>query len=375
MHHRSARELCISRTLGTHGYRPWLRKFIYVRKKQGGSIRMHLPLACHFTRRSFVRLMAAAGLLSRVDARPARAQPRTAAPAYSYPIGFPGRPLGDGLLVRHGYATENTWYNPGWLHTGEDWYLPEGETGGMEVYAAAAGEVIFAGSEYPGLVVIVQHPDGLFSMYGHLDYALAVETGLSVERGQLLGTVLTRTDGLAPSHLHFELRTFFTTPEVNGNAPRHGVACGVDCPPGPGYWPIEAPEHPSVMGWRNPSHVIARRAWPGGVPADAEVILAQTAPDTITLWSAPVGDAGAEALSEMWAITGDAAFSLLEIAAGAEDTTGTSAEAYRLWYRIALPTGAEGWVQAAAPSTNDTGSDGRPSSVRFDFLPVVAAPE
>jgi hypothetical protein len=28
-------------------------------------------------------------------------------------MGFPGRPLGDGLLVRHGYATENTWYNPG----------------------------------------------------------------------------------------------------------------------------------------------------------------------------------------------------------------------------------------------------------------------
>ena len=44
---------------------------------------------------------------------PLRAQSQTAAPAYSYPMGFPGRPLGDGLLVRHGYATENTWYNPG----------------------------------------------------------------------------------------------------------------------------------------------------------------------------------------------------------------------------------------------------------------------
>ena len=72
---------------------------------------------------------------------------------------------------------------PGWLHTGEDWYLPEAETGGMGVYAAAAGEVVFAGSEYPGLVVIVEHPDGLYSMYGHLDYALAVEAG-SIRRAR-----------------------------------------------------------------------------------------------------------------------------------------------------------------------------------------------
>jgi hypothetical protein len=212
-------------------------------------------------------------------------------------------------------------------------------------------------------------------MYGHLDYALAVEAGQSVERGQLLGTILTRTDGLAPSHLHFELRTFFTTSEVNGNAPRYGVACGFDCPPGPGYWPLEAPEHPSAMGWRNPTHIINRRAWPNGVSADAKVILAETAPDAITLWSAPAGEPGAEGVGEIWAITGDAAYSLLEITTGAEDATGTSAEAYQLWYRIALPTGREGWVQAAVPSANDTGSDGRPSSVRFDFLPSVAAPE
>jgi murein DD-endopeptidase MepM/ murein hydrolase activator NlpD len=241
----------------------------------------------------------------------------------------------------------------------------------MEVYAVAAGEVIFAGSEYPGLVVIVQHPDGLFSMYGHLDYALAVEAGQSVARGQLLGSILTRTDGLAPSHLHFELRTFFTTPEVNGNAPRYGVGCGFDCPPGPGYWPLEAPEHPSAMGWRNPTHVINRRAWPVGISEGSEVVLAEMAPEVITLWSAPVGDPGAEALGDISAMTPGAAFSLLEIAAGAEDATGTSAEAYHLWYRIALPTGAEGWVQAAVPVDDDTGSDGRPSSVRFHFLPAA----
>ena len=127
--------------------------------------------------------------------------------------------FGDGFLVRHGYATENTWYLPGYLHAGEDWYTTEGDAAGAGVYAAAAGEVVFAGSDYPGLVVIVQHPDALFSMYGHLDYAFAVEAGQSVERGQLLGTVLTRDDGLAPSHLHFEIRTFLPRPRSTATPP------------------------------------------------------------------------------------------------------------------------------------------------------------
>ena len=79
---------------------------------------MHEPThpQCHFTRRTFVRLMAAGGLLTRSDALSVPARAQTDGAAYSYPMGFPGRPLGDGLLVRHGYATENTWYNPGWLY-------------------------------------------------------------------------------------------------------------------------------------------------------------------------------------------------------------------------------------------------------------------
>jgi murein DD-endopeptidase MepM/ murein hydrolase activator NlpD len=321
------------------------------------------------TRRGVVGATLATALTSRLP----NVEAQAAALAFSYPVGLPGRVVGDGFLVRHGYATENTWYNPGWWHTGEDWYLAEGETGGVGVYAAAAGEVVFAGSEYPGRVVIVAHVDGLFSMNGHLDYALAVETGQMVERGQLLGTVLTRTDGLAPSHLHFEMRTFFTTPEVNGAAPRYGVACGFDCPPGPGYWPIDAPEHPSAMGWRNPTHIINGRSWLEEVPAGAEVVVAETAPQSTALWTAPEDAADAERLGEVSLRAGDR-YPLLALDVGAEDATGTSAEAYRVWYRIALPDGIEGWVRAAAPVANDTGSDGRPSSVQFDFLPAVETP-
>ena len=209
-------------------------------------------------------------------------------------------------------------------------------------------------------------------MYGHLDYALSVTVGDGVQRGQPLGTILTRTDGRAPSHLHFELRTFLTTPEVNGESPRYGFGCGFECPPGPGYWPIGAPEHPSAMGWRNPTHVISRRMWPDGVPKGVEVMASVSAPEMTPLWNAPADVDGAESLGNLALARGER-YSLREIATGDEAATRTSAEAYRLWYRVGLPDGNEGWVQAAVPVDHDTGSDGRPSSVRFDFLPAVVA--
>jgi murein DD-endopeptidase MepM/ murein hydrolase activator NlpD len=296
---------------------------------------------------------------------------RAAMPAYSYPTALPERVLGDGFLVRHGYATENSWYLPGYWHAGEDWYTAAGDAAGAGVHAVGDGEVVFAGSDYPGRVVIVRHAPDLFSMYGHLDYALPVAEGSIVERGQLLGTILGRTDGRAPSHLHFEMRTFLTTPEVNGEAPRYGFACGFGCPPGPGYWPIDAPEHPSAMGWRNPTHVINRRAWPEGIPAGAEVVVSEAAPESAALWTEPGDAAGAGSLADVPLRAGDR-YPILAVDAGAEDSVGTSAEAYRVWYRIALPDGAEGWVQAATPVAVDTGSDGRPSSVRFDLLPAMA---
>lgn len=335
-------------------------------------------MPCAFTRRTVLRLMGAAGLI--VKSRPAGVQAQSQAPGFSYPMGLPGRPLGDGLVIRHGYATENSWYNPGWWHTGEDWYLTEGDTGGVGVYAAAAGDVMFAGSEYPGRVVILQHEAGLYSMYGHLDYALSVAVGESVERGQLLGTILARTDGRAPSHLHFEMRAFFTTPEVNGSAPRYGVTCGIECPPGPGYWPIDAPEHPSVIGWRNPTHLINRRAWGEALPEGAEVIVTASSPASVSVWETP-GESvwetpgeneGAEPIGDL-ALPPGARFPLLDVDVGAADATGTSAEAYSLWYCLALPNREPAWVQAAVPSTVETGTDGRPSSLSFPLVPASFA--
>lgn len=262
--------------------------------------------------------------------------------------------------------------NPGFLHTGEDWYALEDDTGGAEVRAIAAGVVVFAGSDYPGRVVIVQHEDDLFSMYGHLDYELAVAEGDTVDHGRTLGTVLHRIDGAAPSHLHFEVRTFLSTAEVNGDEPRYGFACGYHCPPGPGYWPIDAPEHPTAPGWRNPAHVINRRAFADNViPPGTEVVIATGAHQPLPIVSAPETD-DAEQVGELAGEPGGR-YGLRAVVTGRESSKRTSAEGYEVWYEIEFGDDQTGWVQAAVPSLFDTGSDGRPSSIELRLL--ISPPE
>ncbi len=300
-----------------------------------------------------------------------------APPSFSYPIAAPGRPPGDGFFVRHGYAVENTWYLPGYLHTGEDWYALEGDTAGAEVRAITAGEVVSVGGNYPGLVVIIRHAPDLYSMYGHLDSAVVVGEGDAVAQGDLIGTVLRRADTV-PNHLHFEVRTLLTTPEVNGLNPRYGFNCGPGCLPGPGYWPIDAPDHPSDQGWRNPTHVIANRAWSNEEIEDPEplgevIVAVEPSADVVDHWSVPSGDPGARRTGRLTLVPGDH-YPLLDVHAGAEDDRGTGAGAYDLWYRIALRGGERVWVQAAVASTLETSSNGRPASVVFNLVPVTTAP-
>src|SRR5215207_5678363 len=59
--------------------------------------------------------------------RPAPRPQATPVTRFVLPIGMPGKPPGDGFFIRHGYTSENTWYNPGYWHTGEDWYALEGD--------------------------------------------------------------------------------------------------------------------------------------------------------------------------------------------------------------------------------------------------------
>jgi len=214
----------------------------------------------------------------------------------------------------------------------------------------------------------VRHADDLFSMYGHLDPDLAVYVGQKVARGDQIGTVL-RRDDKTPNHLHFELRTFLTTSAVNGARPRYPFRCGQNCPPGPGYWPLDAPDHPSALGWRNPTHVIAERMLSPGASA-AVVVATRPVSASVALWSAPPGNTARAALDSIELHPGEH-FLLVGIFTGAEDTRETSALAYQLWYQIRLPDGSTGWVQAAVPSSFETGGDGRPSSVYFNFFPAI----
>lgn len=304
--------------------------------------------------------------------QPGAAPPATAnpdPPVWSYPIGWPGSAPGVGFMIRHGFQTENTWFNPGDWHTGEDWYALEGDTAGANVYAVADGAVVYVESNYPGRVVIVQHAADLFSVYGHLAFEPPVAVGQHVRRGEQVGVVLQRSDGV-PNHLHFEIRTFLLAREVNGATPRYAYRCGRDCPPGPGYWPIAAPELPAALGWRNPTHVIARRAFEQNSPHAVVTVAVPGA--RAALWetlSAAGQPSGARGELELRAGT---RYPLLEQRVGPEAPTTTGAAAYLLWYRIALPHGAPAWLQAALPSGLETGADGRPSAVQLLVVPDQA---
>jgi murein DD-endopeptidase MepM/ murein hydrolase activator NlpD len=86
------------------------------------------------------------------------------------------------------------------FHTGVD--LPAAY--GHAVPAAAEGQVVFAGEQGGyGLTVVVEHPGGLQSRYGHLS-SFDVKAGDHVEAGQVIGRV-GQTGRATGPHLHFEL--------------------------------------------------------------------------------------------------------------------------------------------------------------------------
>ena len=77
---------------------------------------------------------------------------------------------------------------------------------GVPVYAAAAGEVVYAGNKLGGYgnVVILRHDQMVTSVYGH-NNALKVKTGDKVRSDQVIA-LLGSTGRSTGPHVHFEVR-------------------------------------------------------------------------------------------------------------------------------------------------------------------------
>jgi hypothetical protein len=135
---------------------------------------------------------------------------------FQNPLGF-DTPITIARSYPYG-STENGTRDP---HRGVDLESKEGDP----VYAPAAGVVIFAGrdhdriytpwDDYYGNLLVIQHGDGLFTLYGHLSQ-INVSVGAQVNIGEVIAAV-GHTGVAIGSHLHFEIRTdgdgtdFFST--------------------------------------------------------------------------------------------------------------------------------------------------------------------
>jgi murein DD-endopeptidase MepM/ murein hydrolase activator NlpD len=87
------------------------------------------------------------------------------------------------------------------LHTGVDIACSIG----TPIHAAAAGVVILAGTDRAyGNLVMIDHGGGVTTLYGHQS-RLAVSTGATVKKGQIIG-YSGNTGWSTGPHCHFEVR-------------------------------------------------------------------------------------------------------------------------------------------------------------------------
>lgn len=132
-----------------------------------------------------------------------RARPAGALPVYETGLSAPGHwPLEEPGYVTRGQAADGPSPNTGGeAHPGVDIAVPIG----TPVRASGGGSVLQAGvdPEY-GLFVLLEHPGGLQSMYGHLS-RVAVASGQAVDAGTVIGLSGNTGRSSAP-HLHFEIR-------------------------------------------------------------------------------------------------------------------------------------------------------------------------
>lgn len=117
------------------------------------------------------------------------------------------RPISGELEMTSGYGVRvDPFVGRPALHSGVDWRASVGEP----VHSTAAGTVVTAGREGGyGLMVEVDHGNGLSTRYGHLS-AISVSEGQKVFAGATIGRVGSTGRSTGP-HLHYETR-------INGDA-------------------------------------------------------------------------------------------------------------------------------------------------------------
>jgi len=99
-----------------------------------------------------------------------------------------------------GTYVQTSYYGDGRGHKGLDY----GADRGTSIFSVKSGTVTFSGSNGNyGLCVIVDHGNGLKTLYAHCD-KLLVGKGEKVSAGQVIGTV-GNTGRSTGDHLHFEL--------------------------------------------------------------------------------------------------------------------------------------------------------------------------
>lgn len=124
----------------------------------------------------------------------ARSLGSSTAPKYIWPVS------GGRITSEYGWRTDPFTRERSY-HGGTDIGLPEG----TPIYASGAGVVIEAGPKGNyGNAVVIQHDDGLVTLYGHASKVL-VSKGQRVAQGQLIARVGSTGRATGP-HLHFEVR-------------------------------------------------------------------------------------------------------------------------------------------------------------------------
>ncbi|MCY4021371.1 MAG: peptidoglycan DD-metalloendopeptidase family protein [Chloroflexi bacterium] len=130
--------------------------------------------------------------------------------AYGSPVDPAARavlPWGWCSAIDHGEIYQHTKFK-GQMHTGLDINRCDDVDEGLPVYSVADGLIVFAGvgAGSWGNLVVIRHPDGVWSRYGHLkNIAASIRKGENCNRGALLGTIGRGHKEQFNAHLHFDM--------------------------------------------------------------------------------------------------------------------------------------------------------------------------